>query len=113
MSERRRRPRASCAIAASVVTGMPPAVRRAELVDVSEIGVFLRTTRDVQRGDEIRVVFDAGRAHEPAGTGHVARVQAPDGVGIEFDEVNEDLRGFVRRLLDACREAQDRSGHPR
>lgn len=110
MSERRRRPRASCSIAASLVTGEPPSSRRAEVVDVSETGMFLRTSKDVQEGDEIRVVFDAGRCHELAGVGHVARLQAPDGVGVEFDEVDEDLRGFVRRLLDACRDAQDHSG---
>ncbi len=34
-----------------------------------------------------------------------ARRTTPEGVGIEFDEVNEDLHDFVRRLLDACREA--------
>ena len=53
MSERRRLPRASCTIAASVVAGEPPTARRAELVDVSETGVFLRTAMVVKEGDRL------------------------------------------------------------
>ena len=113
MSERRRRPRASCTLAASVVSGEPPTARRAELVDVSETGVFLRTSQEVHEGDAVRVVFDAGRTQEPAGTGRVTRLVQPDGVGVHFEEVNEDLRGFVRRLLVACRETHERGNSQR
>lgn len=76
----------------------------AEVENLSEGGALLRMEAPVQRGWPVRVVFEQGVESRAVCSGQVVRVDDDHGVGVEFEETAEPLRGFVRRLLDTCRE---------
>jgi hypothetical protein len=78
--------------------------------NLSEGGAFLRTAQPVEQGASIRVAFADGAPQPAELRGRVARVEDSHGVGVEFSDIDTDLRNFVRRLMGACRDIQDKVG---
>ena len=102
--ERRRRRRVQVALPVSVVVDDSDQETPATVENLSESGVLLKTAAAVEKGRNVRVVFEEGIRARAECTGRVARLDGERGIGVEFNDTAEPLRGFVRRLLVTCRD---------
>ncbi len=74
-------------------------------VDISESGIFLRTSQAFREGDIIRVTFPIMNSR--ATVKAKVRYSAPNaGIGLAFSEISDKDQHLIRQYVDSCLEKQ-------
>ena len=103
--ERRTRPRALVNLDSELRLG-PGAVLRAQTLDLSSGGAFIRTTRPIAVGSALQIAFNRGPQQNPlvlsaevvrVGT---AREGRAGGIGLRFVALSPLDEGLLRGLID-------------
>ena len=102
--DRRRYPRARVDVAARLVVDAPPSSQRVQIVDLSEGGALISGAATVERGDRVSVRIEGDGREGSAAWGSVVRADGASRHGIEFIDVDTDIREFIRGLFSVARE---------
>ncbi|MBI2892764.1 MAG: PilZ domain-containing protein [Deltaproteobacteria bacterium] len=117
--EKRKHPRYPMALPMLLRVSGSPSPIKAELLDMSLGGCFLRTNVEVELGSSAEIAFSIRPGTECTARGAIVRLHAMVGFGVHFEETNkafddflldlaslrEDLRAdFLEQVLDpVCR----------
>ena len=79
----------------------------ARIGNLSEGGIFLRTSTPLERGSIARLRFGAGGLETPARVvwSRMEGQYGPPGMGLQFENIDEAVRETIRRLME-----EDRAG---
>ena len=99
--ERRRSPRAVVELQVSLRFPSVQQFLSAYAGDISETGMFVRTTEQHQIGELVALRFEAGKERIVQGTARVVRiVEGSDaGIGVEFVELDDVSRKLIEMIV--------------
>jgi hypothetical protein len=78
----------------------------ATLENISEGGCYFATSAPVKEGAAVSVVFGLRPRGLCAASGRVVRVDAPEGFGVKFNDINSYMREFVMTLASTAPESR-------